>query len=160
MAVSQTIILTCCPPAFKIDQTLSLLVIPKPREISFCIIFITNLEIKLRHALRCFFSGIHLREYFYGKPAMVSGRILPWNCWKKGYTIFGCNRRQLNIDYPSFLPFTMDITNEESVKKGLEEVSKVVSSLRAVLNVSCVMFMGSLIEDGEGILNQILDRNG
>lgn len=54
----------------------------------------------------------------------------------------------------------MDITNEESVKKGLEEVSKVVSSLRAVLNVSCVMFMGSLIEDGEGILNQILDRNG
>ena len=54
----------------------------------------------------------------------------------------------------------MDITNEESVKKGLEEMSKVVSSLRAVVNVSGVMFMGSLIEDGEGILNQILDRNG
>ena len=54
----------------------------------------------------------------------------------------------------------MDITNEESVKKGLEEVSKVVSSLRAVVNVSSVMFVSSLIEEGEGILNQILDRNG
>ena len=54
----------------------------------------------------------------------------------------------------------MDITNEESVTKGLEEVSKVVSSLRAVVNVSGVMFVSSLIEEGEGILNQILDRNG
>ena len=54
----------------------------------------------------------------------------------------------------------MDVTNEESVKKGLEEVSKVVSSLRAVVNVSGVMFVSSLIEEGEGILNQILDRNG
>ena len=53
----------------------------------------------------------------------------------------------------------MDITNEESVKKGLEEVSKVVSSLRAVVNVSGIMFMDSLIEEGEGILNQILDGN-
>lgn len=53
----------------------------------------------------------------------------------------------------------MDITNEESVKKGLEEVSKVVSSLRAVVNVSSVMFVSSLIEEGEGILNQILDGN-
>ena len=79
---------------------------------------------------------------------------------EKGYTVFGCNRRQLNIDYPSFLPIIMDITNEESVKKGLEEVSKVVSSLRAVVNVSSVMFVSSLIEEGEGILNQILDING
>ena len=79
---------------------------------------------------------------------------------ENGYTVFGCNRRQLNIDYPSFLPIIMDITNEESVKKGLEEVSKVVSSLRAVVNVSSVMFVSSLIEEGEGILNQILDRNG
>ena len=54
----------------------------------------------------------------------------------------------------------MDITNEESVKKRLEEVPKVVSSLRAVVNVSGVMFVSSLIEEGEGILNQILDRNG
>lgn len=53
----------------------------------------------------------------------------------------------------------MDITNEESVKKGLEEMSKVVSSLRAVVNVSSVMFVSSLIEEGEGILNQILDGN-
>ena len=53
----------------------------------------------------------------------------------------------------------MDITNEESVKKGLEEMSKVVSSLRAVVNVSSVMFVRSLIEEGEGILNQILDGN-
>lgn len=53
----------------------------------------------------------------------------------------------------------MDITNEESVKKGLEEMSKVVSSLRAVVNVSSVMFVSSLIEEGEGILNQILDEN-
>ncbi|MGN0830257.1 MAG: hypothetical protein ACI4NI_03045 [Candidatus Ornithospirochaeta sp.] len=78
---------------------------------------------------------------------------------EKGYTVFGCNRRQLNIDYPSFLPIIMDITNEESVKKGLEEMSKVVSSLRAVVNVSSVMFVSSLIEEGEGILNQILDGN-
>ena len=54
----------------------------------------------------------------------------------------------------------MDITNEESVKKGLEVVSKVVSSLKAVVIVSGVMFIASLIEEGEGILNQILDRNG
>ena len=53
----------------------------------------------------------------------------------------------------------MDITNEESVKKGLEVVSKVVSSLKAVVIVSGIMFMGSLIEKGEGILNQILDGN-
>ena len=53
----------------------------------------------------------------------------------------------------------MDVTNEESVKKGLEEVSKGVSSLRAVVIVSGIMFMGSLIEEGEGILNQILDGN-
>ena len=53
----------------------------------------------------------------------------------------------------------MDITNEESVKKRLEEVPKVVSSLRAVVNVSCIMFIGSLIEEEEGILNQILDEN-
>ena len=78
---------------------------------------------------------------------------------EKGYTVFGCNRRQLNIDYPSFLPIIMDITNEESVKKGLEEMSKVVSSLRAVVNVSSVMFVSSLIEEGEGILNQILGGN-
>ena len=78
---------------------------------------------------------------------------------EKGYTVFGCNRRQLNIDYPSFLPIIMDITNEESVKKRLEEVPKVVSSLRAVVNVSGVMFVSSLIEEGEGILNQILDEN-
>ena len=54
----------------------------------------------------------------------------------------------------------MDVTNEESVKKGLEEVSKGVSSLRAVVIVSGVMFMGSLIEEEEGRLNQILDGNG
>ena len=53
----------------------------------------------------------------------------------------------------------MDITNEESVKKGLKEVSKAVSSLRAVVNVSGVMFMGSLIEEGEGRLNQIMQVN-
>lgn len=53
----------------------------------------------------------------------------------------------------------MDVTNEECVKKGLEEVSKVVSSLRAVVNVSGIMFMGSIIEEGEGRLNQILDGN-
>ena len=41
----------------------------------------------------------------------------------------------------------MDVTNEESVKEGLEEVSKVVSSLKAVVIVSGVMFVGSLIED-------------
>ena len=50
----------------------------------------------------------------------------------------------------------MDITNEESVTKGLEEVSKVVSSLRAVVNVSGVMFIASLMKDGEGRLNQIM----
>ena len=72
--------------------------------------------------------------------------------FENGYTVFGCNRRQSNIDHSSFLPIIMDITNEESVNKGLEEVSKVVSSLRAVVNVSGIMFMGSLIEEGEGIL--------
>lgn len=39
-------------------------------------------------------------------------------------------------------------------------MSKVVSSLRAVVNVSGVMFVSSFIEEGEGILNQILDING
>ena len=47
----------------------------------------------------------------------------------------------------------MDVTNEESVKKGLEEVSKGVSSLRAVVIVSGVMFIASLIEEGERRLN-------
>ena len=50
------------------------------------------------------------------------GETLALELLEKGYTVFGCNRRQLNIDYPSFLPIIMDITNEESVKKGLEEV--------------------------------------
>ena len=77
----------------------------------------------------------------------------------KIYTVFGCSHRQSNIAHPSFHPIIMDVTNEESVKNGLEEVSKGVSSLRAVVNVSGVMFMGSLIEEGEGILNQILDGN-
>ncbi|MCI6115678.1 MAG: hypothetical protein MR687_10430 [Spirochaetales bacterium] len=38
--------------------------------------------------------------------------------------------------------------------------SRVVSSLRAAIDISGVMFIASLIEEGEGILNQILDRNG
>ena len=84
------------------------------------------------------------------------GETLALELLENGYTVFSCNRRQLNIDYPSFLPIIMDITNEESVTKGLEEVSKVVSSLRAVVNVSGVMFIASLMKDGEGRLNQIM----
>lgn len=87
------------------------------------------------------------------------GKSLALELLEKGYTVFGCNRRQSNIDYPSFLPIIMDITSEECVKKGLKEVSKVVSSLKAVVNVSSEILVGTLIEDGEGRLNQILDGN-
>ncbi|MGN1413418.1 MAG: SDR family NAD(P)-dependent oxidoreductase [Anaerovoracaceae bacterium] len=87
------------------------------------------------------------------------GKAVALRLLEAGYDVFGCNRRTSAIEHPQFHPVVMDISREESVEAAFEEISRETDHLDAVINISGIMFMGSLLEEPEGRLEQIMNVN-
>ena len=87
------------------------------------------------------------------------GRAVALRLLNAGYDVFGCNRRESAIDHPNFHAVKMDVTSEESVLAARETVMQRTEVLEAVINISGMMFMGSLIEEPAGRLEQIMNVN-
>ena len=87
------------------------------------------------------------------------GRALTLRLLDAGYDVFGCNRRKAVINHKNFHAVQMDITSEESVLAALAIVKQSTETLDAIINVSGMMFMGSLIEEPAGRLEQIINVN-
>ena len=75
------------------------------------------------------------------------------------YDLFGCDRQPATIHNPNFHAVEMDISKEESVQEAFAQVSKVTDHLDAIVNIAGIMFMGSLIEEPAGRLEQIMNIN-
>lgn len=87
------------------------------------------------------------------------GKALALRLLDGGYTVFGCNRRPSLIEHPHFHAVTMDVSDEGSVLAAFKKISPITDRLDAVVNVSGIMFMGSLIEEPAGRLEQIMNVN-
>lgn len=63
------------------------------------------------------------------------------------------------INNKNIIPIQVNITDTDSVKKAVEEVSKVTDKLDAVINFAGVFYMGSVIENDEKFMERILKIN-
>lgn len=77
----------------------------------------------------------------------------------RGYRVFGCDLHTPTIEHKNFFALTVDVTNEESVCAAFETVKKQTETLAAIVNTAGIMFMGSLIEEPSGRLEQIINVN-
>ena len=87
------------------------------------------------------------------------GKAAALRLLEKGFEVFGCDRQPASIEHPHFYGVTMDVTSEEAVQAAFGRISAVTDRLDAVVNVCGVMFMGSLIEEPAGRLEQIMRVN-
>lgn len=80
----------------------------------------------------------------------------------KGIRVFALdiNQEALSaINNPNIIPVTVNIIDSKSVKEAVIEVSKMTTSLDAVINFAGIFSMGSLIESDEGLLDRIMKIN-
>ena len=87
------------------------------------------------------------------------GKAVALRLLDRGFDVFGCDRQPASIEHPHFYGITMDVTSEEAVQAAFISVSRMTDRLAAVVNVCGVMFMGSLIEEPAGRLEQIMSVN-
>lgn len=78
---------------------------------------------------------------------------------ERGYCVFGCDLRAASIEHPEFHALNVDVTSEQSVQKAFDIVAGETDALSAIVNTSGIMFMGSLIEEPPGRLEQIVSVN-
>ena len=88
-----------------------------------------------------------------------SGGALARLLLERGYRVFGCDLRAASIEHPEFHALNVDVTSEQSVQKAFNIVAGETDALRAIVNTSGIMFMGSLIEEPPGRLEQIVSVN-
>lgn len=87
------------------------------------------------------------------------GKAVAMRLLDAGYEVFGCNRRDSGIQQEHFHPIHMDITSQESVEEAREAVSEYTDRLDAIVNISGVMFMGSVLDLPAERMQQILNVN-
>lgn len=82
---------------------------------------------------------------------------------ESGWYVFACGRNEnaLNeIEETTYAhPVEMDVTNQESINKAFDIISKETNHLDAIINFSGVQKMSSLIEGDIDIIRQSLDVN-
>ena len=78
-----------------------------------------------------------------------------WQVYAADYNKEGLDK----INNKKIIPIQVDISNDESVKKALEEVRKTTDTLDGIVNFAGIMVMGSVIETDTESMKRILDIN-
>ncbi len=63
------------------------------------------------------------------------------------------------IDHPNIIPIQVNITDAESVKLAVSKVSETTDKLDGVINFAGILYMGSMIESDEVLMERILKIN-
>jgi len=80
----------------------------------------------------------------------------------KGVRVFALdiNRQALDaINEVNIIPIEVNITDSESIRRAVIEVSKSTDSLDAVINFAGVLYMGSVVETDEMFMDRIMKIN-
>ena len=80
----------------------------------------------------------------------------------KGIKVFALdiNKQALdNIVHPNIIPVQVNITDSESVKQAVKQVLLQTQTLDAVINFAGILYMGSVVETDEALMERILNIN-
>ena len=76
----------------------------------------------------------------------------------KGYTVFALDVAEQQ-QYKNIIPFKVDVTNMDEIKKVYEEICKITNGIDAIIHFAGIYVMDSLIEIEEENFKKIFDIN-
>lgn len=78
---------------------------------------------------------------------------------ERGVRVFCCDIAEQKNTADNIIPLLVDITDQESITKAYNEVSKVSDSLSAIISIAGIYIMDSFVEIEEYNLKNIIDVN-
>ena len=87
------------------------------------------------------------------------GRATALKLSKEGYYVFSCDINKNIEEIENIEQIIMDVTDINSIKNAYDKISKITSTLEAIINFAGIIMMNSLIEIDERQYRKIFDVN-